>query len=123
MSFIMTGKCEECNEVTTLDQFEEYVCEHCRLNSQDSEIMAAIEELTTKEYIWKDEEGYQGFETEKSKALYMKGVKYGYFQALFWLADYFGKVDEYEKLQDFIETKEESQNEKINNDNIVEFKR
>jgi hypothetical protein len=85
-----TASCCYCKSV---EDFEDMfaLCDKCEMgNFNFSTMKEIITQAYNKEYIWKDEEGYEGFTDDYSKKTYMAGIKHGYESALFWIADYFG---------------------------------
>lgn len=92
-------ECENCHTKNDTESlFCDYVCEDCRLKEQNELVKLAIEELIHKKYIWEEKESYIGFKSEDERELYCSGVKRGYIVALFWLADYFNIVEDFEKI-------------------------
>jgi hypothetical protein len=60
------------------------------------ELEKSINWVSDKCYHWTDKDIYDGFQTEKEKEIFMRGVKKGFGDALFWIADYFDCIGYFE---------------------------
>lgn len=69
------------------------------------ELEAALRYSMEHDYHWKDKEVYGNHETYKDLDGYMKGVKRGFFMALFHMADFFELTEVWEKIEDKYEKK------------------
>lgn len=95
----ITCGCNECGKnIDLLD--EDFVCVSCKGKTEIAIIKCAVKHAFTHDYIWTDKEGYVGFITEADKEVYLRGVKYGFKQALFWICDYYDEIEFWEKLED-----------------------
>jgi hypothetical protein len=61
-------------------------------------IQSALMSGSERTDIWEDREHYI-CSSEEEKTIYLRGVKKGYFDALFWIAYYFDEVEFFDKLR------------------------
>ena len=94
----ITTICFDCAEKFDID-YAYIRCGECDDKREPIDDEYLINHLSKNDYIWKDKDGYVGFENEKELNLYLKGVEKGYKDCLFWLADYLGKVVLFENLE------------------------
>lgn len=99
MSIDVTIACDVCTKYFD-DVCVNTLCKQCEDNYFVIPIKDVLQTLIAKKYIWENKEGYGGFDNEAEKELYMMGVKKGYFDALFWLSDYFDIVELFEKMSE-----------------------
>lgn len=92
--------CLYCYKKDDIENLEP-LCNKCYEDGITNNIKYALSHVINKDYLWKDKDCYEGFETEEEKELFMKGVKHGFASGLFWIADYFGNemVKYYEKIE------------------------
>lgn len=89
----VTAKCDDCDKTVAVNRLH-CLCESCFEKRMLVELVDdAIDEVSGQDYHWKDEEIYEGFKTNEDKLIFMSGVKKGYNDALFWMADFFGRDD------------------------------
>jgi len=94
--------CVTCDKKLQFDSSEfdtaNIICNECRDKFDSFDIQQAILDASEKDYLWIDREGYVGFKSEEEKTYFMRGVKKGYMDALFWIADYFDEVNYFEAV-------------------------
>ncbi len=90
-------ECIACDEKVDMKEIT-YTCESCIEEQYNEGLKEAIEEVYNKDYLYKDKDDYVGFESDKETEIFMKGIKRGMHNALFWICDYYGQVEFFEKL-------------------------
>lgn len=89
---ILRAECDECQKKFEIEEFSSYQCGEC-LNKKinHEEIGEALIYLArNNDYLWENNQGYDGFNSEGELEMFLRGTKYGFTNALFWFADYFG---------------------------------
>lgn len=80
-----------------------FFCDSCNESEMVNEFKAAIKNAAEHKYIWQDKEHYVGWDSEKEKEIFMRGVRKGFWDALFFIASYLEDekfVRFYEKLEE-----------------------
>ncbi len=99
----ITCICETCKERKNIDDFD-IRCDECINKHENDDLKESIKDsLKTcldNDFEWKAQEYHVGFKNDEEKELFFKGSKYGYMAALFWISDYYGLVEYFEKLKD-----------------------
>jgi len=96
-----TFDCDSCNKIYDNEIFTNVMCDGCLEKHSTVEIREALKKVIKNHYLWNDRDVYSGC-SEEEKTIYMKGVKKGYLDALFWMADYFDEIEYWEKLEEEI---------------------
>lgn len=97
IDFEATDKCFDCYEKFDVEHLYG-ICHKCFEKRMLVELIDdAIDEVSDKPYNWEDKDCYQGFKNDAEKELFMSGIKRGYWEALFWIAEFFGRTEFYEK--------------------------
>jgi len=93
------GQCEDCGkETNNVDEFYLH-CTNCHNKLDIKDFQEALKStMKNHTYLWTDKDGYGGFKDDKEKEMFMTGVKKGFIDALFWMADELGQVDFFETL-------------------------
>lgn len=94
----LKAKCFSCEDDINVDNCYLY-CSECQNKIDPIDPENLINELAKYDYEWKDEDFYVGFNNEEQKKAYLRGIEKGYKDCLFWVADYFDKVDFFENLE------------------------
>ena len=103
----ITCKCQRCGSKIDPEEVVTY-CDDCDNEIfTTQEIEEAINSVSDKDYHWTSKDIYDGFDTEKEKEIFMKGVKHGFCNALFWVCDYFDCIEYFEdNIEDKFRRKE-----------------
>ncbi len=92
----VTCSCSKCKK--TLDEYSANIhCHECLRDNDYTEVFDTSRYISTEHAEWKDVDYFDGFNSEQEKEIYLKGVKYGMHNALFWICHYFGNIEFFEK--------------------------
>ena len=91
---MITITCDGCKKE---EEWVVQTCDDCLEKEQTDNILSAVQEVFENP-IWKDEGHFTDFKSEEYKEASLRGVKLGIEHALFWICDYFGLIEEFEKL-------------------------
>jgi hypothetical protein len=98
------ANCDKCGKETDLEKCDGSVfcngcCDELEMFDKDY-VCAALNEVSSLEYHWdKDNLSDITFcEEPEKRELFFRGVKVGYLDALFWIADWFEVVKYYEEV-------------------------
>lgn len=97
-------KCDSCFKHIDIEAGC-FNCEECEIENQNLLIKECVKEVLKYDGCWKDRDYYCGI-SEEDKTIFMKGARYGYFNALFWICDYFNEIQFWEKIEEEFEKKE-----------------
>lgn len=92
-------KCSNCNKKFGTEDLY-FLCDACwELRYTMEYFQEALEYASDKKYIWDscDEDNLSYKDSHELREVFFRGVKKGYCDALFWMADYFGEVEFFEK--------------------------
>jgi hypothetical protein len=89
--------CKSCKIQFDLNKEGGLFCTNCIYSfTYESEIEETLLHVASKNYHWEDGEFYKVFKNQEEKEIFLKGIKYGYASALFWIADGFSMVKFFE---------------------------
>lgn len=100
MSIIANIKyeCVECHKEFDEDDAIISICEECQIIDQDETIREVVTEISKKDYLWCDKEGYVGFNNDHEKEIFLDGIRKGIQDALFFVCDMYGEIEFFEKI-------------------------
>ena len=75
-------------------------CSSCQDQYLKDSVINAMNRVGAHQETIHAAELFVGFKDEAAKDTYLRGARKGFFDALFWMADYFGCVEAYEKMTD-----------------------
>lgn len=89
-------ECDCCDKILN-DTSANIYCHECMAEESNFQVLDTCRYISTEHSDWKDEQFFQGFENDKEKEMYLRGVKYGMHNALFWVCHYFDSEKFFEK--------------------------
>lgn len=91
MDLQIEATCVLCGDIYHQDNLE-CICDSCVEESQYTidEIKKAAICAFSKDYIWKDKNGYIPFGSDKEADTFLRGVRFGFYEGVFNMCKYFG---------------------------------
>lgn len=94
--FEVRCKCEKCEKLVEEDSASVH-CNHCLEEVESEWSLHSAKYISEEHQPWKCDGSFTGFNTEEEKQAFLRGVKFGCNDALFWICNYAGDVEFYEK--------------------------
>jgi hypothetical protein len=106
----ITATCEVCKKNILIDEGAAIYCSSCHdgvMSNKDLDeyLKGILTNLSETNFIWEGQENIEELNNEDQKFIYIKGMKYGYFSALFHFAYLVGLIKFYEENIDYKFTK------------------
>lgn len=84
--------CDECHKKEDIGILDYGLCDNCKDKEHIDSLKEAIKNIYSNK-LWEKKDTFVGFKSDNDKEYFMKGIKYGIEDALFWIADHFGEID------------------------------
>jgi len=99
IDFDVKIECDQCEKIYHDVKGYNY-CYECSEKMFDDAFEEAIKEAASNNYHWTDKEGYTGWDKEEEMEIFMRGIREGFFSALFHIASYRNLLRLWEELDE-----------------------